>query len=104
VVIELIEARLPFSLLLDDPTAQRLHALEVQPAWPPLTVHPLMNEPATPEDADVAGNGLVRQREWLGQLADGRLAPGQPGDDRPTGPVTEGGEGAIQVGLDVGSS
>lgn len=103
-LVEPVEARLPLSLLFGDPTAQLLHALDVQPAWSPLTVDPLVDQPAAPEDADVTGDGLVRQVERLGELADGRISSGEPGDDRPTGPVAEGGEGGIQVGVDVGSS
>jgi hypothetical protein len=103
VLLEPVEARLPLSLLLADPIDQLLHALGVQAAWSPLTVDPLSDQPAAPEDADVSGDGLVCQVEWLGELANRRLAPGEPADDRPTGTVTEGSEGGIQVGADVGS-
>jgi hypothetical protein len=88
-------------LLLGDPPAEVLHALDVQAARSALTVDPLLDEPAAAEDPDVAGDGLVRQVEWFGELADGRFAPSQPGDDLPTGSVAEGGECGIQV--DVGS-
>jgi hypothetical protein len=104
VLVEPVEARLPLSLLLGDPTAQLLHALDVQPARSPLTVDALVDQPAAPEDADVAGDGLVRQVERLGQLADGRLASGEPGDDRSPGSIAEGREGRIQVDVDGGSS
>ena len=100
-LLEPVEARLPLSLLLADPTDQLLHALDVQPARSPLTVDPLLDQPAAPEDADVAGDGLVCQVEWLGEFANGRLAPGEPADDRPTGTVAQGSEGGIQVGVDV---
>jgi hypothetical protein len=104
VLFEPVEARLPFSLLLVDPTDQLLHALDVQPARSPLTVDPLLDQPAASEDADVAGDGLVCQVEWLGKLANGRLAPGEPADDRSTGTVAEGSEGGIQIGVDVEST
>jgi hypothetical protein len=103
VLLEPVEARLPVSLLLGDPIAQLLHTLDVQPARSPLPVDPLVDQPAAPEDADVAGDGLVRQVERLGKLADSRLASGESGDDRSTGPIAKGGEGGIQVGIDVGS-
>ena len=45
------------------------------PARSPLTVDPLVDQPAAPEDADVTGDGLVRQVERLDELAHGRLAP-----------------------------
>jgi hypothetical protein len=104
VLLEPVEERPPLSLLLADPTDQLLHALDVQPTRSPLTVDPLLDQAAAPEDADVAGDGLVCQVEWLGKFANGRLAPGEPADDRPTGTVTEGSEGGIQVGAEVGSS
>jgi hypothetical protein len=103
VLPEPVETRLPLSLLLADPTDQLLHALDVQPTRSPLPVDPLLDQPAAPEDADVAGDGLVCQVEWLGEFANGRLASGEPADDRPTGTVTEGSEAGIQVGADVGS-
>jgi len=104
VLLEPVEARLPLSLLLADPTDQLLHAVDVEPARSPLTVDPLLDHPAAPEDADVAGDGLVGQVEWLGEFANGRLAPGEPADDRPSGPVAESSEGGIQVNAEVGSS
>ena len=104
VFVEPIEARLPLALLLADPTDQLLHALDVQSARSPLTVDPLLDQPAAPEDADVAGDGLVGQVEWRGEFAHGRLAPGEPADDRPTGAVAEGSEGRIQVDVELGSS
>lgn len=52
----------------------------------------------------MAGDGLVCQVEWLGKLANGRLALGEPADDRSTGTVAEGGEDGIQIGVDVGSN
>lgn len=103
-LFEPVEARLPFALLRADPTDQLLHALDVQPARSPLTVDPLLDQATAPEDADVAGDGLVCQVEWLGKLADGCLAPGEPADDRSTGAIAEGSEGGIQVGVDVGSN
>lgn len=103
-LLEPVEPRLPLSLLLGDPTAQLLHALDVQPARTPLTVDPLVDQPATPEDADVTGDGLMRQVERLGKLTHGRLASGKPGDDRSTGPITERGKGRVHVGIDVRSS
>jgi hypothetical protein len=101
VLLEPVKARLPLSLLLGDPTAQLLHALDVEAARSPLTVDPLVDQLAAPEDADVAGDGLVRQVERLGKLADRRLALGQSGDDRSAGPVAEGRESSIQIGVDV---
>lgn len=100
---EHVEARVPLPLLLGDPFAQRLHSLEVQAARSPLPVHSLVDQPATPEDPDVPGNSLVGHVEGLSQLTDRRLAGRQPGDDGPTGPVAEGGEGGVQFGVDVGN-
>jgi hypothetical protein len=104
VLLESIEARLPLALLFADPTDQLLHALDVQLARSPLTVDALVDQPAASEDADVAGDGLVCQIEWLGEFADGRLAPREPADDRPTSSVAEGGEGGIKASFDVESS
>jgi hypothetical protein len=106
VLLQAVDARLPLALLLADPTDQLLHALDVQATRSPLTVDPLVDQPAAPEDADVAGDGLVRQVERLGKFTDGRLASGEPADDRPTGSVAERSEGGIQirVDVDVGSS
>ena len=103
-LLESTKARLPLPLLLGDPTAQRLQAFDVQPARSPLAVDPLMDQLTASEYADVVRDGLVRQVEWLGELADGRLAPRQSGKDRPAGPVPEGGEGGIQFGVDAGRS
>lgn len=100
-LLEPAQARLPLPLLLGDPAAQLLHALDVQPARPPLTIDPLMDQPATPQDADVAGDGLGGQVERLGQLSDGRLASGQPGDDRPASPIPKSRESRIQIGVNL---
>lgn len=99
-----VEPRLPLPLLVGDPAAQPLHALDVQSARSPLTVDALVDQPAAPQDADVAGDGLVRQIERLGELTDSGVASSQPRHDRPTGAVAEGGEDGIQVGVDVGNS
>ena len=96
-LLESIEARLPLALLFADPTDELLHALDIQLARSPLTVDALLDQPAAPEDADVAGDGLVCQIEWLGEFADGRLAPREATDDRPTSSVAEGREGGIQA-------
>ena len=101
--LEPAESRRPLSLLLADPTGELLHARRVQAARSPLTIHTLLDQPAAPEDADVAGDGLVCQVEWRGEFTNGRLAPGEPDDDRPPGTVAERSEGGIQVGADVGS-
>lgn len=37
-----------------------------------------------------------------GEVADGRLAPRQAADDRPASGVAQGGEGGVQVALDIG--
>lgn len=101
--LELAEARPPLSLLLADPAGQFLHALAGQPARSPLTVDSLLDQPAAPEDADVAGDGLVGQVERLRELADGRLAFRELADDRSTGAVREGGEGGVQIRVQVRS-
>ncbi len=62
-LVETIEAGFPLTLLVDDPVGQLLHALSVQAAGPPLPVDALVDEAAPPQDADVAGNGLVREVE-----------------------------------------
>ena len=100
---EVVEARLPFSALLGDPTDHLLQTFVVEPTRAPLTIDPLADQTATPEDADVAGDGLVGQVERRGEVADGRFAPREPTDDRPPSLVAEGGEGRVEVSLGIGS-
>lgn len=97
-LLEQVQARLPFALLLGDPSAELPQSIDVEPAWPPLTVDPLMDQAATTQYADVTGDGLVGEVERFGELADGRLAASQPGDDRPARSIGERGEHRVEVG------
>jgi hypothetical protein len=97
VLLEPVEARLPLALLLGEPATQLSHALDVQPARTSLTLDPLMDKPATSKDADVAGDGLLRQVERLGELSDSRLPLRQSHDHCPTSRVAERREGSVEV-------
>jgi hypothetical protein len=97
VLLEPVEARLPLALLLGEPATQLPHALDVQPARTSLTLDPLVDKPATSKDADVAGDGLLRQVERLGKLSDSRLPLRQSHDHCPTSRVAERREGSVEV-------
>jgi hypothetical protein len=100
VLFQPVEARLPLSLLLGDPADQLLHSVGIQPARPALTVDPLVDQAAPPENTDVARYRLVRQVERLGEFTHGRIATSQPCQDRSASPITQGGESGIQGRVD----
>lgn len=100
-LLQPVEARLPLPLLLGDPADQILHAVGIQPAWSALAFDSLVNEPAAPENADVAGDRLVREVERLGEFSHSRIATSEPGKDRSASPIAQGSEGGIQAGIGV---
>ncbi len=53
-------------------------------------------EPGALEHADVLGDGRQRHVEPAGELADGMIAGGEPGEDFAPGRIGEGGERDVE--------
>ena len=54
-------------------------------------------DPGALEDAKVLGDGLNRNRKRLREFVDGRLAGGEPLEDRPPRRIPQRGEGRAQL-------
>ena len=75
-----------------------LQRLGIQRARPPLRLASFGDQAGRLEHLEVlghAGQGHLSE-ERLGELGHGRLAGPQPGENRPTGGVGEGGEGSAE--------
>jgi len=97
--VEGVEAMLPEGSVGVDPfrgLAQRAR-LEREHVLAPADLAP--QETRALEHAEVLGDRVQRQIEWLGQIRDASLAEREPGEDRPPGGVGDGGEGAIEVAV-----
>jgi len=76
-----------------------LERFDFQAAGTELRVLAAGNQAGAFEHFEVPGNGRQADREWFGQFVDGRLAAGEPGEDRAAGGIGERVKGVVEFNV-----
>ena len=87
--VEAVEAAFPELPVVLQPVRGVLERLGLQPARPPLCVASARNQSGVLEHLQVLGDRRQADRERRRDLVDGRLAFGEPREDRPARRVGE---------------
>lgn len=95
--LEIVKASFPQGAERLGPISDGFYRLGAEPARPALRVTPLCDQTSVFEHHQMLGDGGLRQPERRGEFADGSLALGKTGEDRPPSRITEGGECPIEV-------
>jgi hypothetical protein len=96
VTVEMVETLVPDLPVGVDPRRCVLEWRSLEAAGAPLGVLASDHETSSLEDLQVLRDRLQRHGERLGQLADRRLALGQPSEDRPASGIGEGSKRAAE--------
>ena len=80
-----------------DPVRHFLQSRGFETAGPPLRLAGLGHEARALKDLEVLRDGRQLQMKGLGQLIDGRLSLGQPGENRPPSGVGKRGKSRVQL-------
>src|SRR5919106_3464166 len=94
---ESVHSGLPRLLARPHPLHCLVERLGLHPARPPLGLPAADDQPRALEHLQVARNRRQAHGEGLRQLVHGRLAFGEPGEDRPSCRIGESGEGEVEL-------
>src|SRR3954447_5162910 len=92
-----VEALLPEAAVRLDPLRRVAKRRAAQARGPELRGAATLDQARALEDPQVLRDGLDRDRKRRGELVHGRLAGGEPGEDRAARRVRQGGEGRAQL-------
>ena len=95
ILIQPVVALLPEAAIGLGPLGDVFQRLGPQAAGAPLSVAAARDESGTLENVEVLRDRRLRDRERCGELGNGGLTRGEPGEDRPPGRVGEGCEAGV---------
>src|SRR5215510_852533 len=82
ILVQTVEALLPVATITPHPIGDLLEGTRRDPAGPPLSVAPALDQSSLLQHLEVLRNGWKAHLEWLGQLPNRRLPLGQTLEDR----------------------
>src|SRR5712691_9434646 len=97
VLVQPVVALLPEPTVPLGPLRHLFDWPRLEPCGPPLPLPASRDEPRPLKHLQMLGDRGKSHREGLGQLGDGCLARGEPGENRPPRGIGESREGAVQV-------